>query len=42
MKTIVAEVARTRPELAKVDASTVVDSSIVKAIEQEGFLRKLK
>jgi NitT/TauT family transport system substrate-binding protein len=42
MKTIVAEMARTRPELAKVDAATMVDASIVKAIDDEGFLRKLK
>ncbi len=42
MKTVVAEMARTRPELAKVDASTMVDSSIIKAIDEEGFLKKLK
>jgi NitT/TauT family transport system substrate-binding protein len=42
MKTIVAEMARTRPELAKTDASTMVDSSIVKTIDDEGFLKKLK
>jgi NitT/TauT family transport system substrate-binding protein len=42
MKTIVAEMARTRPELAKIDAATMVDSSIVKAIDDEGFLKKLK
>ena len=42
MRTIVAEMARTRPELAKVDASTMVDSSIIKAIDDEGFLKKLK
>jgi NitT/TauT family transport system substrate-binding protein len=42
MKTIVAEMARTRPELAKVDAATMVDSSIVKAIDDEGLLKKLK
>jgi len=42
MKTIVAEMARTRPELAKADASTMVDSSIVKTIDDEGFLKKLK
>jgi NitT/TauT family transport system substrate-binding protein len=42
MKTIVAEMARTRPELAKADAATMVDSSIVKAIDDEGFLKKLK
>ena len=42
MRTIVAEMARTRPELAKVDASTMVDSSIIKAIDDEGFLKKLR
>jgi ABC-type nitrate/sulfonate/bicarbonate transport system substrate-binding protein len=42
MKTIVAEMARTRPELAKMDASTMVDSSIIKSIDDEGFLKKLK
>ncbi len=42
MKTVVAEMARTRPELAKADASTMVDSSIIKAIDEEGFLKKLK
>jgi ABC-type nitrate/sulfonate/bicarbonate transport system substrate-binding protein len=42
MKTIVAEMARTRPELAKLDASTMVDSSIIKSIDDEGFLKKLK
>ena len=42
MKTIVAEMARTRPELAKTDAATMVDSSLVKAIDDEGFLKKLK
>jgi len=42
MRTIVAEMARTRPELAKVDASTMVDSSIIKTIDDEGFLKKLR
>ncbi len=41
MKTIVAEMARTRPELLKTDAASMVDSSIVKAIEDEGFLKRL-
>jgi NitT/TauT family transport system substrate-binding protein len=41
MKTIIAEMARTRPELSKVDAATMVDTSIVKAIDEEGFLKKL-
>ena len=42
MKTILAEMARTRPEVLKHDAATMVDRSIVKAIEDEGFLQKLK
>jgi hypothetical protein len=33
---------RTRPEVLKYDASTMVDPSIVKAIDEEGFLKKLK
>jgi len=42
MKTILAEMARTRPEVLKFDAATMVDSSIMKAIDDEGFLEKLK
>ena len=42
MKTIIAEMSRTRPELSKLDATTMVDPSIVKTIEDEGFLKKLK
>lgn len=42
MKTVLAEMARTRPEVLKFDAATMVDSSIVKAIDDEGFLKKLK
>jgi len=42
MKTILAEMGRTRPEVLKFDAATMVDSSIVKAIDEEGFLKKLK
>jgi hypothetical protein len=33
--------ARTRPEVLKFDAATMVDSSIVKAIDDEGFLKRL-
>jgi len=33
---------RTRPEVSKFDAATMIDPSIVKAIEDEGFLKKLK
>ncbi len=42
MKTVLAEMGRTRPEVLKYDASTMVDTSIVKAIDEEGFLKKLK
>ena len=42
MKTILAEMGRTRPEVLKYDAAPMVDSSIVKAIDDEGFLKKLK
>lgn len=42
MKTILAEMGRTRPEVLKYDAATMVDTSIVKAIDDEGFLKKLK
>src|SRR4029434_6208786 len=42
MKTILAEMARTLPEVLKHDAATMVDRSIVKATEDEGFLQKLK
>ncbi|MGE5217361.1 MAG: ABC transporter substrate-binding protein [Chloroflexota bacterium] len=42
MKTILAEMGRTRPEVLKYDASTMVDTSIIKAIDEEGFLKKLK
>jgi NitT/TauT family transport system substrate-binding protein len=41
MKTILAEMGRTRPEVLKYDAATMVDTSIVKAIDEEGFLKKL-
>jgi ABC-type nitrate/sulfonate/bicarbonate transport system substrate-binding protein len=42
MKTILAEMGRTRPEVLKYDAATMVDTSIVKAIDDEGFLKKLR
>lgn len=42
MKTILAEMGRTRPEVLKYEAATMVDASIVKAIDEEGFLKKLK
>jgi len=34
--------ARTRPELLKTDVSPMVDASIVKTIDDEGFLKRLK
>ena len=42
MKTILAEMGRTRPEVLKYDAASMVDTSIVKAIDDEGCLKKLK
>ncbi len=42
MKTVLAEMGRTRPEVLKYDAATMVDPSIVKTIDEEGFLKKLK
>src|SRR6266480_549388 len=42
MKTVLAEMGRTRPEVLKYDAASMVDTSIVKAIDEEGFLKKLK
>ena len=42
MKTILAEMGRTRPEVMKFAAATMVDSSMIKAIDEEGFLKKLK
>jgi len=42
MKTILAEMGRTRPEVLKYDAATMVDTTIVKTIDEEGFLKKLR
>jgi len=42
MKTILAEMGRTRLEVLKTDAASMVDPSIVKAIDDEGFLKRLK
>ncbi len=42
MKTILVEMGRTRPEVLKYDAATMVDASLIKTIEEEGFLKKLK
>ena len=42
MKTLTAEMARTRPEVLKADPASFIDSSIVKAVEEEGFLKRLK
>jgi len=41
MKTFIAEAGRTQPAIAKADPASFVDSSIVKAVEDEGFLRRL-
>ena len=41
MKTILAEMSRTRPELQKTDVTTMADTSIVKTIDEEGFLKRI-
>jgi NitT/TauT family transport system substrate-binding protein len=41
MKTYIAEAGRTQPAIAKADAASFVDRSIVKAVEDEGFLKRL-
>jgi len=41
MKTVLAEMGRTRPEVLKADPSSMVDPSIVKTIDDEGFLKRL-
>ena len=42
MKTILGEMARTRPEVARADPAMMIDTSIVKAIDDEGFLKRLR
>ncbi len=41
MKTYIAEAGRTQKEIAKTDPALFVDSSIVKSVEKEGFLKSL-
>jgi hypothetical protein len=41
MKTLVAEVGRTQPAALRADPASFVDSSIVKTLEDEGFLKRL-
>jgi NitT/TauT family transport system substrate-binding protein len=41
MKTYIAEAGRTQKEIAKTDPASFVDSSIVKSVEAEGFLKSL-
>ena len=41
MKTLVAEVGRTQPTALRADPASFVDASILKALEDEGFLRRL-
>ncbi len=40
-KTFIAEAGRTQPTIAKADPASFVDTSIVKAVEDEGFLKHL-
>lgn len=41
MKTYIAEAGRTQPQLLKAEPASFVDTSIVKALEDEGFLKQL-
>ena len=41
MKTYIGEAGRTQPAVAKADPASFVDTSLVKAIEDEGFLKRL-
>jgi ABC-type nitrate/sulfonate/bicarbonate transport system substrate-binding protein len=41
MKTLIAEMGRARPEVAKSDPASYIDTSIIKAVEDEGFLKRL-
>jgi NitT/TauT family transport system substrate-binding protein len=42
MKTFISEAGRTQPAIAKADPASFVDTSIVKAVEDEGFLKRLR
>jgi hypothetical protein len=42
MKTFFNEMGRTRPEVLKYHAASMVDPRLIKAIDEEGFLKKLK
>lgn len=41
MKTFISEPGRTQPAIAKADPASFVDTSVVKAVEEEGFLKRL-
>jgi NitT/TauT family transport system substrate-binding protein len=41
MKTYISEAGRTQPAIAKADPASFVDTSLVKAVDDEGFLKKL-
>ncbi len=42
MKTYIAEAGRTQPAIAKADPASFVDPSVVKAVEKEAFLKRIK
>jgi NitT/TauT family transport system substrate-binding protein len=42
MKTFISEAGRTQPAIAKADPASFIDTSIVKAVEDEGFLKRLR
>ena len=41
MKTLLAEMGRSRPEVLKADPASFVDTGIVKAVDEEGFFKRL-
>ncbi len=41
MKTFIAEAGRTQPAIAKAEPASFIDTSIVNAVEDEGFLKRL-
>jgi NitT/TauT family transport system substrate-binding protein len=42
MKTYIAEAGRTQPSVVKADPASFVDTSVVKAVDDEGFLKRLR
>ena len=41
MKTFLTEFGRTHPEVLKADPASFVDTSIIKALDDEGFIKRI-